>query len=206
MEEKYITGASGRRLGDFLDTVEDRTIKIGARNGTAFFYVGKAGDFIKKGSEYSAGIYNDVCKTISDIETYFLTTYEKDYSDNRTIAEKLIVAYDQIKEAVPEVVVGNEAKLKYAFPKNMEVFVNSVKSKINTLVFNRKYKAAWVELLDRTVDEVFYADEAVDKDCIVVMVDGNENGYFWTTDEAKHSNWSFTGFTKTTIEFTTPEV
>lgn len=175
------------RLKRTLEGIEDKEtrIKIGAKDGSGFFYVGTVGDFLNHSDEYEqadiAYFDNRVRRSNNNLETILNT--DTSYS--------------------------GYAKRQYGKWKNTgtrpnftmdgyEVFLRGhavqVLKKFQTYISERQYRADRTSLMSRMVTNVFDADEVVEPAGVrVIQIEGKESGQFWTMDEAKWPVIKFSG-------------
>lgn len=149
------------RLKELLQTLPpDKHIKIGAKDGSNYFYVGNPADMLatfkkrnKCYQQYDKIIYDAANNLVTKIETEIKSLYsgvarQESEMVRQTIIERIIHADKRYSEALEK------------------------RDKI-------------VPLAEREVFCVFEADEIVDEGTTAIIVDGTEFGRFWTYDEAR---------------------
>lgn len=152
-------------------------IKVGAENGSGFFYMGTVGDFLDNSEKYEQ----------ADI-TYF---------DNR------VKRADDNLEAMlnADTSYSGYAKKQYRKWENTgmrpnftvdsyDVFLRGhamqVLKKFQTFISERQYRAARTPLMSRQVTDFFGADKVAEpEDVLVIQIEGRESGQYWTFDEAE---------------------
>lgn len=152
----------------------EQPIKIGAKDGSSFFYVGTPADMLatfdtssKRYGEYDMVIYRSYERTIKNYEIEANAAYENAMKD----AEKR----------------GAELTAK-GFKKALRIIFNSDASKAILKVEDKLAKAKAHQrqtksMQDREVMDYFKADKVVD-DALAIIVEGFEYGRYWTMDEA----------------------
>ena len=163
------------KLIELLQTLEpEQPIKIGAKDGSSFFYVGTPADMLatfdtssKRYGEYDMVIYRSYERAIK--------LYEKQVSE----------AYDSAMKYAQEHCAELTAK---GFKKALRLIFNSDAPKAILKVEDKLAKATAQQrqtksMQDREVMDSFKADKVVD-DCLAIIVEGCEYGRYWTTDEA----------------------
>lgn len=163
------------KLIELLQTLDpEQPIKIGAKDGSSFFYVGTPADMLAtfdtsstRYGEYDMVIYRSYERAIK--------LYEKQVSE----------AYDSAMKYAQEHDAELTAK---GFKKALRIIFNSDASKAILKVEDKLAKATAHQrqtksMQDRDVMDSFKADKVVD-DCLAIIVEGFEYGRYWTTDEA----------------------
>ena len=147
------------RLSEFLKTLPtDKHIKIGANDGSNYFYVGNPADmlatFRKKNKcyqQYDKMIFDAAEHLVSKIEAEIKLLYsgfarQESETVRKTIIERIVNADKRYREALEK------------------------RDKI-------------VPLAEREIFRTFEADEIVDEGTTAIIVYGTEFGRFWTYDK-----------------------
>lgn len=163
------------KLIELLQTLDpEQPIKIGAKDGSSFFYVGTPADMLatfdtssKRYGEYDMVIYKSYEKAIK--------RYEMEASE----------AYDNAMKYAQE--HGAELTAK-GFKRALRTIFNSDTSKAILKVEDKLAKATAHQrktksMQGRDVMDSFKADKVVD-DALAIIVEGFEYGRYWTMDEA----------------------
>lgn len=174
-------------LRDFLRNVEG-DVKIASTDGTGFFYIGPAAEFLKKGKRFSEDAVENLKKNIAQEEVYFSTQYQLEVVD---VMNRIATLFE-----TPDLLISGKGTGKKEDPKIAENLYNKAMKKARELVWMRKYLKNYVGYLDRSVEDSFKAAPAVD-DTLVVYVDGSENGPFWMKSEG--SGYRVSGFNQGTM-------
>lgn len=146
-------------------------VKIGAKDGSGYFYAGKPDVFLKHMNEYSDGCLN--------------------WADNR-----VQTSFHQIELIMPSVgMTWDEYRAECrktmlrANKKDFSDRLSAAQKRLTALSESLRRRlmdrSQFKRLDERSVVEKFDADPAVDEDCLVVIVDGCENGGYWMLSEAQ---------------------
>lgn len=150
------------RLKELLETLEpDEHIKIGAKDGSNYFYVGNPADMLSTFKKRNK-CYQQYDKIIYDAANNLVTKLEL----------KIKLLYSGIARQDSEMV-----------RKNIVDRIIHTDKRYSEVVEKRDKT---VPLADREVISMFEADEVVDEGTTAIIVDGTEFGRFWTYDEARH--------------------
>lgn len=164
------------RLKKFLEKQERETkIKIGADNGSSWFYVGTVGDFLDNEETYEE-------KDIS-----YFDNRVNSASDNLDIALNADTSYSgyakqqyrqwKNKSTRPNFTVqGYNTFLEYT-AKQMTI-------KFQSFVKERTIRAERLPIMSREIVETRKADRVADPGVLNILITGYEKGAFWVTEEA----------------------
>ena len=166
------------KLRMVLDIIEDKTqkIKIGADNGSSFFYVGTVEDFTANESKYEQAdiSYYDNCVKSAEDNLDALLNADTSFSG---------YAKAQYRKWVTVSARPNFSTSAYSV--FLENHAHQLMVKFDSLIKERKNRLERLVLMERPVTQKFNADITVEPDGVIVLsVKGNEIGAFWTTDEA----------------------
>ena len=167
------------RLRKFLEEIKDRDtkIKIGAKNGSGFFYVGTVGDFLDKSEKYEQAdiIYfdnrvkraNENLEMMLNADTSFSGFAKKQYRKWENTSTRPNFSTD----AYYLFLRGHAAQLL---------------KKFQSYISERTIRSERTSLMSRVVTDHFIADKIVEPgNVMVIQIDGKESGQYWTTDEAE---------------------
>ena len=163
------------KLIELLKTLDpEQPIKIGAKDGSSFFYVGTPADMI--------ATFDTSSTRYGEYDMVIYKTYEKAI---KRYEEEASIAYDNAMKDAQE--RGAELTAK-GFKKALRLIFNSDASKAILKVEDKLAKAKTHQrqtksMQDRNVMDSFKADNVVD-DCLAIIVEGFEYGRYWTMDEA----------------------
>lgn len=155
----------------------DTRIKVGAQNGSGFFYMGTVGDFLDNSEKYEQAdisYYDNRVKRADDnlqamlnVDTSFSGFAKKQYRkwENAGVRPNFSTdAYNLFLRGHAEQLV-----------KKFQSYINE-----------RKYRGERTPLMNRKVTDFFAADKVVEpEDVLVLKIDGRESGQYWTFDEAE---------------------
>lgn len=161
-------------INKFIQTLpDDQMIKVGSKNGCGWWYVGQVSDFIKKMTDISLELQKS------------LKSAEK--AAERNLDSKLR------NWPTPERYTRFQLR-KNDFEKSLTYnaynawltgwFISVAKQK-KAVIKAKENTKSFIELSKREVIETSKADEAIEEDCILILVEGVEDGMFWSTDEAE---------------------
>lgn len=163
------------KLIELLQTLDpEQPIKIGAKDGSSFFYVGTPADMLatfdtssKRYGEYDMVIYRSYERAIKNYEIEANAAYESAMKDAQERGAELTAK-------------GFKKALRIIFNSDASKAILKIEDKLaKTTAHQRQTKS----LQDREVMDSFIADKVVD-DCFAIIVEGFEYGRYWTMDEA----------------------
>lgn len=169
-------------LREFLKEKKDEGIefvKIGAKNGSGFFYAGYIQDFEDRLETFNTQFQNETKAGAERVKTHFIQ-YTSKFS-----------AQSALKKAP-----GDDDLNKFA-KSRIEEATKSIREEFDMWLSNcarismemsDAYKLVNkpVPVMDRQVLDTFMASDIVeDEPTVVAIIYGWENGSFWTIDEAK---------------------
>lgn len=175
------------RLKKFLEGIEDKDtkIKVGANNGSGYFYVGTVGDFLDNSEKYDQADVsyfdnrvkraNDNLEMMLNADTSFSGFAKKQYRKWENTATRPNFSTD-------------------AYDLFLRSHSDQLFKKFRTYINERKYRADRTPLMSRCITNSFYADKVVEPaGVIVIQIEGRESGQFWTMDEAEWPEIKFSG-------------
>jgi hypothetical protein len=171
-EEKEDMAARVKTLTKTLEGMSGK-IKIGAEDGSSYFYVGTAEDFRENMDKYEKMDMDYYDNKVNRTKERFEELLNTDTSFSG-YAKKQYKAFVLAGSQPNFTMSGYTAYLTQHAKKTSACF--------SALKEERKRRADRVPLPIREVVEVFEADKVVD-DCMVIKISGDEIGTFWTTDE-----------------------
>lgn len=155
-----------------------KRIKIGAENGTSFFYCGTIEDLLFKIDDYSLICRQNARKEVAEANNRLSRLINNPPTIERFVKREL-------RKPIPAVSIEN-------YNLYVEMYLKIINRTLNS-IDTKKFRLSTFEPLDkREVIEVREADPAVDEDVIILIVSGYEVGSYWTTDECdENTNISF---------------
>ena len=177
------------KLIELLQSLEpDRLIKIGAQDGTGFFYVGNPADML--------ATFDSENKRIGE---YDMLIYASNENAIAKLKEQISVMYANLAEQFKD--AGD-------IPAIIRAVFRSGKAKDIIRNENRYEKAVTQQkmtksLMDREVMDSFEADPIADENVYAIIVEGYEFGKFWCKEEAPAG---FGGRVKPTLKINNMEV
>lgn len=163
------------KLIELLQTLDpEQPIKIGAKDGISFFYVGTPADMLatfdtssKRYGEYDMVIYRSYERAIKNYEIEANVAYDNAMKDAEERGAELTAK-------------GFKKALRLIFNSDASKAILKIEDKLaKTTAHQRQTKS----MQDREVMDSFKADKVVD-DCLAIIVEGFEYGRYWTMDEA----------------------
>ena len=163
------------KLIELLETLDpEQPIKIGAKDGSSFFYVGTPADMLatfdtssKRYGEYDMVIYRSYERAIKNYEIEANVAYDNAMKDAEKRGAELTAK-------------GFKKALRLIFNSDASKAILKIEDKLaKTTAHQRQTKS----MQDREVMDSFKADKVVD-DCLAIIVEGFEYGRYWTMDEA----------------------
>ena len=177
------------KLIELLQSLEpDRLIKIGAQDGTGFFYVGNPADML--------ATFDSENKRIGE---YDMLIYASNENAIAKLKEQISVMYANLAEQFKD--AGD-------IPAIIRAVFRSGKAKDILRNENRYEKAVTQQkmtksLMDREVMDSFESDPIADENVYAIIVEGYEFGKFWCKEEAPVG---FGGRIKPTLKINNMEV
>lgn len=154
---------------------EDQKIKIGAKDGTGWWYVGLAGDvrlsieaLDEKCLKYAMDIQKNAVKS--------LNTRLKNQPTPEVFARAQIKKAEDSREYLD---LSREA-----YQAALEKYFTDVHKAVTHLKTVSKRLKEYVKLQERPVVDCSMSDPAADAGTVRVLTEGYEYGAFWATDEA----------------------
>lgn len=163
------------KLIELLQTLDpEQPIKIGAKDGSSFFYVGTPADMLatfgtssKRYGEYDMVIYRSYERAIKNYEIEANAAYEN--------------AMKYAQEHGAELTAkGFKKALRLIFNSDASKAILKVEDKLAKAIAHQRQTKS---MQDRDVMDSFKANKVVD-DCLAIIVEGFEYGRYWTMDEA----------------------
>lgn len=167
------------RLKKFLEGIENKKtkIKVGAKNGSGFFYVGTVGDFLDQSEKYE---WADI--------TYFDNRVKR-ANDNLEMMLNADTSYSGYAKKQYRKWENTGMRPNFTVD-SYDVFLRGhakqVLKKFQTYISEKQYRADRTPLMSRMVTDNFDADRVVEPaGVMVIQIDGRESGQYWTFDEAE---------------------
>lgn len=163
------------KLNELLETLEpEQHIKIGAKDGSSFFYVGTPADMLAtfdtssvRYGEYDMVIYRSYEKAIKRLELEVSIAYDNAMEDAQKRGAELTAK-------------GFKKALKTIFRSELALKILKVEGKLAEVITHQRQTKS---MQDREVMESFNADKVVD-DSLNIIVEGFEYGRYWTYEES----------------------
>lgn len=155
----------------------EKKLKVGAENGSAFFYCGTVGDFIANITDYSL-----LCKQ-NALDTFERAKSRLDYRvKNPPTVETFVQS--EMKNDKKDFSMDNFFRYVQHYFKSLDRLINSLENAKSKL---EKFKP----LTEREVVEIREADPVADQDVTIAIITGYEAGSYWTAKEAWNKSISF---------------
>lgn len=151
-------------------------IKIGAKNGTGYFYMGTVRDFLESKEVFRDMDHAYFEKRKKSAEKNFNTELYRDVSVSAFVRKEF--QKDKIAGERP---IFTQA----AYEQFVANYLKCLSKKYQKLLKERQIFITHVPLLNRTVVEDFNADQSVDDNTMAIIIEGHEMGAYWMFSEAK---------------------
>ena len=159
------------RLIDTLTTMDPaRPIKIGADDGSSFFYAGTAGDVLENGDLYSRKLRNYARLLATNANA----DLEQSLRNPPTLQR---YALAQIKSGDPDYSYDG-------FKAAATAWLREVRRRMDNKTKREQQNREFTDLLSRKVFQRFEADAIAGEDATVIIVQGYEYGMYWTHGDA----------------------
>ncbi len=152
-----------------------KKLKVGTRDGCAFFYCGTVGDFRQRLTEYS-----DLCAANAEAVLQDAQRRQEVCFRNPPTIERFIRT--EVKSDTPNFSLANYTKFLEAYFRKCERVTGGVENAQRKL-------DGFVPLGKREVIEVREADHVADPDVTVMIITGYEYGAYWMTSEADEKGY-----------------
>ena len=159
-------------LLQLLKSTKHKSVKIGAENGTGFFYVGSVDNFITNIERVDAACHMAADHRVRNCKTRMERLLKNCPTPGMFSAR--LLAKGRVNEITAE---GYNSLLNEYFGK-----VRSLDEETKRAEELLEHYTT-IEL--RTVVTCFEADPDVDEDCLVIIIEGWELGKYWMLEEAK---------------------
>ena len=155
---------------ELLQTLEpDQLIKIGAKDGTGFFYVGTPKDVLDT--------FNSKSKRACEYDMLISAAYDNAIAK---VTEQSSVMYEQVSKEYEN--AGDlPAILRAVFRSNNVKAILKMENRYDKLITQRKMTKP---LKNREVMDSFESDPIADENVFAIIVEGYEYGKFWCAEEA----------------------
>ena len=148
----------------------EQKIKIAAKNGSSFFFVGEVNDLIQ-----NMPAYNEAC---------FKHARRKAKHKANVLAE-MIQSPPTMERYFQENYLSDTGMTVDDYLEFCRLYFEKYKSAKEASVSEHERYKNYVSLADREVVDQFEADPSVEENTIVIYVDGYELGAYWSFDEVK---------------------
>lgn len=161
-----------KKLIDFIQKLDaDKKIKIGANNGSGFFYCGTAGDFVENAAAY------DVIVNRETMRKYNRALHE--YKRYMSGDPGSLAAYLKYADRV-----GEDFSLD-GYTDFLQAYFKACEVRKMLLARRTAEKDSYKDLTARHLADTFEADELADPGVTVILTEGYEEGKYWMHHEAK---------------------
>lgn len=159
-------------LKEYISTLDPKEkIKIGAKNGSGFFYVGTAEDFLFHLTEYEKGNSTYYDERMKKSESRLLSELNKDTSFSGWAKSQF--KRWRTKGSTPKFEVDDYNDFLKSYSALITKLFNCVKQRKQNKILRKP-------LPTRQVSNHFIADYAVEDDKVIaITIEGKENGAFW---------------------------
>lgn len=151
------------------DIPGERTVKIGAKDGSGFFFVGSNKYLVENLEDISARVWNETVRMKNQAEKEFQT-----YRTGNAASIKIYIN-QELRKDEPNFTTEGYMRFLAAFFHTMQVKRGTMVRRVNDW---RNY----IHLEAREIVDMFEADPVVD-DAVIIIVTGTELGAYWTSDE-----------------------
>lgn len=149
-------------LSEVLEELpEDQIIKLGAADGSSFFFIGRISDLEKNFEKYD--------KQIKVVLLNSLLNNVKNYASTLKLT------------TVPKYGLWNEDLERYI--NQARKYTKEIKVRFDLIDEKWVYYQIVKPLQNREVIEVAHSDKTIEPDVIRILVEGFETGNYWSTDE-----------------------
>ena len=156
-------------LTKVLSNTKYKNVKIGAENGSGFFYAGSVDNYLKNTDRVDRACHlaakqsvsrrkariETLCKNCPTAETYIRKSLSRNDAENMTA----------------------ENYLKF-----LDKYFNTVRNVTKEMQKAEELLAHWEPLAQRRI--VRKEESTVDEDCLIVIINGYEQGSYWMLEEA----------------------
>ena len=159
-------------LYELLATLDgEKKIKVGAVNGSSYFYVGTAGDLYTNFTDYADRVRKETDRKI--------TVAERAYRQFKRRDPGSLANYFHMKEKSghPVDTVGDD------FVYFLQAVARSGKIRKDAVKEAHENKKKYIPLRKRTVIRSFEASPIVDEGVLCIHIEGKEKGQFWVCSE-----------------------
>ena len=143
---------------------KNQALKVGSKEGNGYFYCGDVGDFIE-----NLNAYSDI------MHDHFVERYENAKENSETVISRFCSEVFQ---------VVNKGMFTSDYISSIKPIFGRIGKVVNTEANAKNLADRYIPLIDRSVVDSYYADNVVDFDCLILIVDGFESGKFWCMEEA----------------------
>lgn len=151
----------------------DTRIKVGAKDGSAFFYVGTAGDFLE-----NLEAYNSECEG-ETIRKY--RNAKKEYERYASGDPGSIEAFIRLQSRRETPVITFDGYLEF-----LRQYFHQLEVRRSVLRTRTADKENYKHLRNRGLVEAYKADPVADPDCDMILITtGVEYGGYWLTSEVQ---------------------
>ena len=146
-------------------------LKVGAADGSGFFYIGTVADFAENICDYDAATKSNSIRLVKKSKKVLRDTLANaptlgSYAKQQLKTEEKIMTFDGFRAVA-------------------EKFFYDVNVKQKTLEIRSERLESYIPLADRNVRDYAMCDTAVEKNCLRVILDGYERGAYWVTADGK---------------------
>lgn len=146
----------------------DKKLKVGSLQ--SFFYIGTVEDFKERMNDVSAYLYNNL---------------KDGTAKKREVYEARLRRPPTIEKFCKECEMRSRQFTVDGYLEYLNFWLMGARELLNTYERSVQKEARFKPLSKRMVKERYMADEVVDPDTLILIVEGEDLGIFWTTGEAE---------------------
>lgn len=160
-------------LFKYLQTLEpDKRIKVGAADGTSYFYIGTPADMIEKMEQYALQLNINSAETVQRAALSY-----------KRAASAKILPCDYFMENM------EDEKMQFSleqYIKFLNAHIRLMNRKKNRYHRKKQLREQYVALPDRKIVDSFDCDPTADENIFAILVEGDETGKYWGAFEAEY--------------------
>ena len=146
----------------------EKKLKIGSLQ--SYFYIGTVGDFRQRQAEISGILYQKLQDWTEKKKNVYETRLKRPPSIEKFVHQQELRSRD----------FSVDAYLEY-----LNLWLAGARDLLSAVERSQQREARFKPLSKRQVRDVYEADEVVDPDCLVVIIDGDDLGAYWFTSDDK---------------------
>ena len=186
------------KLCDYLAKCKYKSIKVGACDGSGFFYCDNLTKNTPKIIEFIGNRYLESAKkNLEETKNYFEnfdTIWEERFAKMNLVKDK-----NWREKVIEDVPIKQRAEKRKYLEKKLKDLPKAIKQKKEQMELEKKqlpheikrlekYIATFVPMLERKVVDKYDAISPDEKDTIIVRISGDERGKYWLITEYQDRN------------------